>query len=187
MLGLIPSKDQIKTVAKQGTQKYNSLEGNTKTATNIGLLVAGGLSLFAGYKVIKNIGGMFDTITGKKWNEERKQKEAVERTAIKSVLDSSRGKPTLSAMEAKNIANTMYQAFLNTQPEWSQNLWDEGTDEDMFYDALGLLKNREDWLLVSLQYGMPRKRNLAGEITYELNPKETRKARAILAKINVKI
>ena len=187
MLGAFPSKALVKESAKKGAEKYKSLDSTAKTAVNMGGILAIGLALFTGYKVIKGIGSTFKNITGQQWSEDRKNEEKTERNTIKTVLDNSNTKPTLSSIEAKNIADNMFRAFLNTQPEWSRNLWDEGTDEKMLFANLNLLKNKADWLLVSLKFGMPRRRNLASELNYELTAKEMQKAREVLLKINVKI
>jgi hypothetical protein len=184
MLGL-PVK-AIQT-AKQGKQVYSSLDSKSKSAVNIAMALGAIGALVLGYKMVSGMGDMFKSVTGQKWNEERKAEESKERADISNALRDQQENPSLSKMSAKNIANSMFQAFLNTQPDWSQNLWDEGTDEKAIYACLKLLKNSSDWLLVSMEYGMPRRRNLASELSYELNTGEMGKVREILSKIGVTI
>lgn len=171
--------------AKKGKQAYSSLDSQSKTAVNLAVAAGAIGALFLGFKMVSGMGDIFKSVTGQKWNEERKAEESKERDDLNTVLSNQEEKPSLSQMAAKNIANSLYRAFLNTQPDWSLNLWDEGTDESAAYAALKLLKNRSDWLLVSLQYGMPRRRNLAAELNYELTAGEMGKVREILSKINV--
>lgn len=184
MLGL-PTK-AIQS-AKRGKEAYSSLDSKSKSAVNIVVAVGAIGALFLGYKMVSGMGDMFKSITGQKWNEERKAEESKERADISDALRDQKENPSLSQMSAKNIANSLFQAFLNTQPDWSQNLWDEGTDESAVYACLKLLKNSSDWLLVSREYGMPRRRNLATELSYELTTGEMGKVREILSKIGVTI
>jgi len=171
--------------AKKGKEAYSSLDSQSKTAVNL-VIAAGAIgALFLGFKMVSGMGDLFKSVTGQKWNEEREAEESKERADINTVLSNQQEKPSLSQMAARNIASSLYRAFLNTQPDWSQNLWDEGTDESAVYAALKLLKNRSDWLLVSREYGMPRRRNLASELSYELSAGEMGKVREILGKINV--
>lgn len=186
MLGL-PSTQQAKNTINKGVDSYNNLNKGAKQAVNMVGLIGTLAAVFAGYKLVTGMGGVFKTITGEKWSEERKAAEVKEKTGLKSELSKEVIKPTISERQAKNIAYGLSQAFLNTQPEWSRNLWDEGTDEDMVYANLKLLRNKADWLLVSFHYGMPRNRSLAAELSYELTVSEMQKARDILLKINVKI
>lgn len=184
MLGL-PTK-AIQS-AKGGKEAYSSLDSKSKSAVNIVVAVGAIGALFLGYKMVSGMGDMFKSITGQKWNEERKAEESKERADISDALRDQKENPSLSQMSAKNIANSLFQAFLNTQPDWSQNLWDEGTDESAVYACLKLLKNSSDWLLVSREYGMPRRRNLATELSYELTTGEMGKVRETLSKIGVTI
>lgn len=184
MLGL-PTKAIQST--KRGKEAYSSLDSKSKSAVNIVVAVGAIGALFLGYKMVSGMGDMFKSITGQKWNEERKAEESKERADISDALRDQKENPSLSQMSAKNIANSLFQAFLNTQPDWSQNLWDEGTDESAVYACLKLLKNSSDWLLVSREYGMPRRRNLATELSYELTTGEMGKVREILSKIGVTI
>ena len=186
MLGLPAQK--IAQGAKQGKAVYNNLDSQSKTAVNIATAVGALGALFVGYKLVSGIGDILKTATGQKWNEDRKEEESEDRANLTDHLKDEQEKPSLTEDEAKNVAAALYNGFLNTQPEWSENLWDEGTDETAVYNALKVLKNRADWLLVSIKYGMPRRRNLASELLYELSSgSEQQKARDILAKINVKI
>lgn len=173
--------------AKKGKQAYSSLDSKSKSAVNIAMALGAIGALVLGYKMVSGMGDMFKSITGQKWNEERKAEESKERADISDALKDQKENPSLSKMSAKNIANSLFQAFLNTQPDWSQNLWDEGTDESAVYACLKLLKNSSDWLLVSREYGMPRRRNLATELSYELTTGEMGKVREILSKIGVTI
>lgn len=184
MLGL-PVK--INSTATKGKKAYSSLNSQSKTAVNLALAAGALGALFVGYKMVSGMGDLFKNVTGQKWDEEREAEESKEKADLNTILDKQEEKATLSEMTAKNIANSLYRAFLNTQPDWSQNLWDEGTDENAIYEALKLLKNSSDWLLVSLQYGMPRRRNLAAELSYELTAGEMGTVREILSKINVTI
>jgi hypothetical protein len=172
-------------IAKSET--YQSLDQQSKNVTNIAMAVGAIGVLFVGYKVISGVGDAFKFATGQKWDEQREAEENKDKAILSQHLGKEASKPTITEDEAQNLAASFYNAFLNTQPEWSSNLWDEGTDEDSIYEALKILKNRADWLLVSIKYGMPRRRSLAGELNYELSAGEMGKARAILAKINVKI
>lgn len=187
MLGLLPQAIAAKTAIDKGSKKYKSLDKPQKQAVNIGgfLLVLG--VAYTGYKMVAGMTGLFKTITGQKWNEERKAEENKEKIDLNIELDKQTTNPTLDVMAAKSIADSLYRAFLNTQPDWTRNLWDEGTDEKSIYAALTLLKNKADWLLVSREYGMPRRRNLVAELNYELTAKEMGKVRVILSKIGVSI
>ena len=185
MLGLPYAK--IGDKVKKGKNIYSDLDSKSKTAVNIATALGALGVLFAGYKIISGFGDILKTATGQKWNEERKAKESKEKLDLNKELSNQGENPTFNTSTAKNIANGLYQAFLNTQPEWSANLWDEGTDESAIYAALKLLKNKSDWLLISREYGMPRGRNLASELSYELSTGEMQKIREILSKINVTI
>lgn len=184
MLGLPVKASQT---TKQGKRIYSSLDSKSKSAVNMAMAIGALGALFLGYKMVSGMGDMFKSVTGQKWNEERKAEESQEKADISNALRDQKENPSLSKMSAKNIASSLFQAFLNTQPDWSQNLWDEGTDENAIYASLNLLKNSSDWLLVSMEYGMPRRRNLASELSYELNTGEMGKVRQILNKIGVTI
>ncbi|BAX79040.1 hypothetical protein [Labilibaculum antarcticum] len=170
-----------------GTRVYQDLNQQSKNVTNIAMGIGAIAVLFVGYKLVSGVGDAFKFATGQQWSEERKAEESRDKAVLQQHLDKEAETSTLTGDEAQNLATSFYNAFLNTQPEWSSNLWDEGTDENSIYEALKVLKNRADWLQVSIKYGMPRRRSLASELNYELSAGEMGKARAILAKINVKI
>ena len=197
MIGAIDKKvlnkhvDKGKTKALQVANKaktkavaaYHNRGDDTKlieTVIKIGVLG------YVGYKVANSIGGAADLITGKKFEDEKKEVEDKINVFVNDQLTKTTA-PTISVIQAKSIANGLYRAFLNSQPDWSRNLWDEGTDERAVYSNLSLLKNTADWLLVAKEYGAPRARTLNAELHYELNDSEMKKARTILSKIKVNI
>lgn len=187
MLGTTLQK--AKKNGKQALDTYNSLDQQTKLITQFATIGAIGVGGWAIYKAVSGVGAAFNTMTGQKWNEERKAEEHKERVGLKEEIDTQKEKATLTETDAKNVANAFYIAFLNSQPEWSANIWDEGTDENGVFTALNQIKNKADWLLVSFKYGMPRRRNLASELIYELGDgkKDLAKARTILSQIKVTI
>jgi len=174
MLGLI---------AKGAIGKYKGLKPEDKQKADIALLLGTATSLFLGYKLVNKIGNIF---TVGKSEAERKEEEKKVKQALTKELSFSE-KPTLSAVEAKTIAQNLYTAFLSGQGTISKNWYDTGTDEDSVFRNLNLLKNRSDYLLISREFGIPRERTLSAELYYELTRSELNKVRSILLKINVKI
>ncbi|MBI9058375.1 MAG: hypothetical protein JEZ01_11490 [Labilibaculum sp.] len=174
MLGILPQAQIAKVAAEKGAEKYKSLDKNQKMAVNIGGIALGIGVLFIGYKVMSNMNGMFDTLTGKKAEEERRAAE----DKVKSQFDKdlNKGVPTLSEVQAKGIAQSLLDAF-----EYP------GTYDEQAKSNLRALKNQFDWILVSKQYGMPRGRTLRAELYNEFGNSGMKEVRAILSKINVMV
>jgi len=190
MLGKINAVPAVKKTVKaidKNVTSFNNLSNQQKSITGIGSLLAIGLAGFVLYKGYKGISNGFEFITGGTWQKERDKIQVQNQATDQKELTKQKETPTLSVRQAKAVAFGLSEAFRNTQPEWSFNLWDEGTDEAKVYANLELIKNYSDWLIVSIHYGSPRKRNLTQELIYELNEKELLKARKILIKANVKI
>lgn len=190
MLGQLAKENTAVAVVKKvnsGVNQYKDLDKQEKqislALTVLGVAAAG----FVAYKGYKAVQGGFDFMTGKKWQDERDEIQVKNQAVDQSELMQQKEAPTLSVRQAKTIAFGLYEAFRNTQPEWSFNLWDEGTDEDNVFSNLAKIKNHADWLIVSIHYGSPRKRTLTQELIYELEDDELLKARKILIKSNVKI
>lgn len=190
MLGKInavpAAKKAVKAVDSNVTS-FRNLTNQQKSITGIGSLLAIGVAGFVLYKGYKGISNGFEFITGGTWQKERDKIQVQNQATDQNELMKQKETPTLSVNQAKAIAFGLSEAFRNSQPEWSFNLWDEGTDEAKVYSNLKLIKNYSDWLIVSIHYGSPRKRNLTQELIYELNEKELLKVREILIKANVKI
>lgn len=175
MLGVIPTQAAI-LVAKKGAEKYKKLDPNSKKAVNIGGLILVGLTVFAGYKMINNMGNMFSFITGQKSREEDARKEAAFKSQAKNDMLRIGQTPTLSDTRAKAIAQALYDAFAYM-----------GTYEKQVYYNLKALKNKADFALVGIKYGMPRGRVLSAELYNEMSSREMLIVRQILEKIDVKI
>ncbi|MBI9035469.1 hypothetical protein DWB61_03735 [Ancylomarina euxinus] len=175
MLGVIPAQAAV-LVAKKGAEKYKDLDPNSKKAVNIGGLLLVGLTVFAGYKMINNMGNMFSFITGQKSREEAEKKEAAFKSQAKDDMLRIGQTPTLSDTRAKAIAQALLDAF-----EYP------GTYEKQVYYNLKTLKNKADYALVSIKYGMPRGRALSAELYNEMSSSEMIITRQILEKIDVKI
>ena len=190
MLAKIKPQISVKkavNVVDNNVTTFRNLNNQKKTITGIGSLLAIGVAGFVLYKGYKAVSNGFNFMTGKQWQEERDEIQVQNQAQDKAELTKQAETPTLSDRQAKTIAFALSEGFRNTQPEWSFNLWDEGTDEAKVYSNLELIKNYSDWLIVSIHFGSPRKRTLTQELIYELNEKELLKAREILIKANVKI
>lgn len=187
MIGLITKASAAKTVIKKGAETYKNLPENQKRAVDLGGVIAVGSAIFFGYKFLSPLFKGFNFVTGKKFEEDKKTVEAENTKLTDRELNKLSISPTLTKNEAKSLAGAFLQAFLNNQPDWSKNLWDEGTDEDAVYETLKQLKNKADWLLVSQMYGAPRAKTLSQELYYELTVKEMKKVREILKQIKVTV
>jgi hypothetical protein len=187
MLAAISKTEKAKQIARKGAKQYNSLNKSQKQAVNAGGLIVVAGTAYGAYKLFTGISGAIQTVTGQKWKEERDKEEQKERSDLKQQITKGDEKPILTDSEAKSIAFGLYEGFRNSQPEWSFNLWDEGTNENLVFANLVKIKSKADWLLVAYHYGMPRRRTLVQELLYELNVKEQVKARSILSKAKVYI
>ena len=177
------TKEAASKVQEKANKAYANRGTDTKLIQNLVTLAVIG---YVGWKVAGSVGSVADLVTGKKFEDEKKEKEAKNKAVINDLLDKVKP-PTISGQQAQSIADGLYRAFLNSQPDWSANLWDEGTNENKVYYNLSKLKNQADWLLVCLKYGTPRARTLLAELHYELNKSEMIKVANILSKIGVKI
>lgn len=177
------TKETASKVQENASKAYASRGADTKLIQNLVTLAVIG---YVGWKVAGSVGSVADLVTGKKFEDEKKEVEEKNKVVINDLLTKVPS-PTFDDVQAQSIADGLYRAFLNSQPDWSANLWDEGTDEGKVYYNLSKLKNQADWLLVCLKYGTPRARTLLAELHYELNKSEMIKVASILSKIGVKI
>ena len=176
--------NQVSKVIKAKTKEaYQNRPPDTKLIQSLVTVAVLG---YAGYKVAGSFGSIADLVTGKKFEEEKKETEEKNKAVINDLLTKV-APPTFDDVQAQSVADGLYRAFLNSQPDWSAALWDEGTNENKVYYNLSKLKNQADWLLVCLKYGTPRARTLLAELHYELNKSEMIKVATILSKIGVKI
>ena len=177
------TKEAASKVQEKANKAYANRGTDTKLIQNLVTLVVIG---YVGWKVAGSVGSVADLVTGKKFEDEKKETAEKNKAVINNLLTKV-PPPTIDHIQAQSVADGFYRAFLNSQPDWSANLWDEGTNENKVYYNLSKLKNQADWLLVCLKYGTPRARTLLAELHYELNKSEMIKVATILSKIGVKI